>query len=207
MRFHATYLLLIPSHTVPFSNQELTFILAFDRLVNIPISDSSAPPLPRTHARTRTHTHTHPRSEPNKTKKNCFLTFHMSGWCQTLLLDSQKSLLFLCKREVLSRRECFRTWIYLEMTQLFSTRSSLSLAQDRNSGNQNTWRNDCMFSSVQWLSRVWLFGTPWPAGRWASVSITNSRGLLKLMSIESVMPSNHLSLCRPLLLCLQSRLS
>lgn len=209
MRFHATYLLLIPSHTFPFSNQELTFILAFDRLVNIPISDSSAPPLPRTHARTRTHTHTHthPRSEPNKTKKNCFLTFHMSGWCQTLLLDSQKSLLFLCKREVLSRRECFRTLIYLEMTQLFSTLSSLSLAQDRNSGNQNTWRNDCMFSSVQWLSRVWLFGTPWPAGRWASVSITNSRGLLKLMSIESVMPSNHLSLCRPLLLCLQSRLS
>lgn len=205
MRFHATYLLLIPSHTFPFSNQELTFILAFDRLVNIPISDSSAPPLPRTHA--HTHTHTHPRSEPNKTKKNCFLTFHMSGWCQTLLLDSQKSLLFLCKREVLSRRECFRTWIYLEMTQLFSTLSSLSLAQDRNSGNQNTWRNDCMFSSVQWLSRVWLFGTPWPAGRWASVSITNSRGLLKLMSIESVMPSNHLSLCRPLLLCLQSRLS
>jgi len=156
MRFHATYLLLIPSHTFPFSNQELTFILAFDRLVNIPISDSSAPPLPRTHAHTHTHTHTHthPRSEPNKTKKNCFLTFHMSGWCQTLLLDSQKSLLFLCKREVLSRRECFRTLIYLEMTQLFSTLSSLSLAQDRNSGNQNTWRNDCMFSSVQWLSRV-----------------------------------------------------
>lgn len=202
MRFHATYLLLIPSHTFPFSNQELTFILAFDRLVNIPISDSSAPPLPRTH----THTHT-PKIRTKQNKKNCFLTFHMSGWCQTLLLDSQKSLLFLCKREVLSRRECFRTLIYLEMTQLFSTLSSLSLAQDRNSGNQNTWRNDCMFSSVQWLSRVWLFGTPWPAGRWASVSITNSRGLLKLMSIESVMPSNHLSLCRPLLLCLQSRLS
>ena len=159
MRFHATYLLLIPSHTFPFSNQELTFILAFDRLVNIPISDSSAPPRPspaRTHALTHTHTHTHtpPRSEPNKTKKNCFLTFHMSGWCQTLLLDSQKSLLFLCKREVLSRRECFRTLIYLEMTQLFSTLSSLSLAQDRNSGNQNTWRNDCKFSSVQLLSRV-----------------------------------------------------
>ena len=204
MRFHATYLLLIPSHTFPFSNQELTFILAFDRLVNIPISDSSAPPPPRTH----THTHTHtPKIRTKQNKKNCFLTFHMSGWCQTLLLDSQKSLLFLCKREVLSRRECFRTLIYLEMTQLFSTLSSLSLAQDRNSGNQNTWRNDCMFSSVQWLSRVWLFGTPWPAGRWASVSITNSRGLLKLMSIESVMPSNHLSLCRPLLLCLQSRLS
>lgn len=96
----------------------------------------------------------HPK-EQNKTKQNnCFLTFNMSGWCQTLFMESQKSLLFLCKREVLSRRECFRTLIYLEMTQLFSTLSSLSLAQDRNSGNQNTWRNDCMFSSVQWLSRV-----------------------------------------------------
>src|SRR5574337_294155 len=153
MRFHATYLLLIPSHTFPFSNQELTFILAFDRLVNIPISDSSAPPLPRTHARTRTHTHT-PKIRTKPNKKNCFLTFHMSGWCQKLLLDRQKSLLFLCKREVLSRRECFRTLIYLEMTHLFSTLSSLSLAQDRNSGNQNTWINECMFRSVQWLSRV-----------------------------------------------------
>src|SRR5574337_957150 len=78
--------------------------------------------------------------------------------------------------------------------------SALSIGKDRNSGNQNTWRKDCMFSSVQWLSRVCLFGTPWPAGRWASVSITNSRGLLKLMSIKSVMPSNHITLCRPLLL-------
>ena len=69
--------------------------------------------------------------------------------------------------------------------------------KDRNSGNQNTWRNDCKFSSVQLLSRVWLFGTPWPAGRQASVSITNSRGLLKLMSIESVMPSNHRTLVIP----------
>src|SRR5574337_1057773 len=109
-------------------------------------------PLPSP-ARTHTHTHTQDQNQ-TKQKKNCFLTFHMSGLCQTLLLDSQKSLLFLCKREVLSRRECFRTLIYLEMTQLFSTLSSLSLAQDRNSGNQNTWRNDCMFSSVQWLSRV-----------------------------------------------------
>ena len=57
-----------------------------------------------------------------------------------------------------------------------------------------------MFSSVQSLSRVRLFVTPWAAAHQASPSITNSRGLLKLMSIESVMPSNHLILCRPLLL-------
>ena len=56
------------------------------------------------------------------------------------------------------------------------------------------------FSSVQSLSRLQLFATPWTAARQASLSITNSQSLLKLMSIESVMPSNHLSLCCPLLL-------
>ena len=56
------------------------------------------------------------------------------------------------------------------------------------------------FSSVQSLSCVWLFVTPWTAAHQASMSITNSRSLLKLMSIESVMPSNHLIFCRPFLL-------
>ena len=56
------------------------------------------------------------------------------------------------------------------------------------------------FSSVQSLSRVWLFATPWIAARQASLSITNSQSLLKLMSFESVMPSSHLILCHPLLL-------
>ena len=54
-------------------------------------------------------------------------------------------------------------------------------------------------SSVQ-LSRVWLFSTAWTTTCQASLSITNSWSLLKLMSIESVMPSNHLILCHPLLL-------
>ena len=57
-----------------------------------------------------------------------------------------------------------------------------------------------MVSSVQLLSRVQLFATPWTAAHQASLSITNSRSLTKLLSIESVMPSNHLILCRPLLL-------
>ena len=56
------------------------------------------------------------------------------------------------------------------------------------------------FSLVQSLSRVWLFATPWTVAYQASLSITNSWSLLKLMSIESVMPSNHLTLCCPLLL-------
>ena len=56
------------------------------------------------------------------------------------------------------------------------------------------------FSSVQSLGCIWLFATPWTAARQASLSITNSQSLLKLTSIKSVMPSNHLILCRPLLL-------
>ena len=58
------------------------------------------------------------------------------------------------------------------------------------------------FSSVQPLSRVRLFVIPWTAALQPSLSITNSRSLFKLMSIELVMPSNHLILCRPLLLLL-----
>ena len=56
------------------------------------------------------------------------------------------------------------------------------------------------FSSVQSLHCVQLFATPWIAARQASLSITNSQSSLKLMTIESVMPSSHLILCRPLLL-------
>ena len=56
------------------------------------------------------------------------------------------------------------------------------------------------FSLVLSLSRVWLFATPWAAAHQASLSITNFWSLIKLMSIQSVMPSNHLNLCHPLLL-------
>ena len=56
------------------------------------------------------------------------------------------------------------------------------------------------FSSVHLLSHIQLFVTPWIAAHQASLSITNSRSSLRLMSIESVMPSSHLILCRPLLL-------
>ena len=60
------------------------------------------------------------------------------------------------------------------------------------------------FSSVQALSCVGLLAIPWTAARQASLSINNSQSLLKLMFILSAMPSNHLILCHPLLLCLQS---
>ena len=58
----------------------------------------------------------------------------------------------------------------------------------------------CVYIPVHMVSHVQLFATPWTAARQASLCITNSRSLLKLMSIESVMQSNHLIVCHPLLL-------
>ena len=62
------------------------------------------------------------------------------------------------------------------------------------------WPHSVQLSSVQSLSPVWLFVTPWITAHQASLSITNSQSSLKLMSIKSVMPSSHLILCHPLLL-------
>ena len=67
---------------------------------------------------------------------------------------------------------------------------------------RRAWQVTVLF--VQSLSRIWLFVTPWTAARQASVSFTIFQSLLKLMSIESAMPSNHLILCCPLLLLLKS---
>ena len=78
------------------------------------------------------------------------------------------------------------TWLYHSFSFPFTSISTYALFQ--------------FFSSVHLLSHVRLLATPWTTARQASLSITNSRNLLKLMSIESVMPSNHLILCRPLLL-------
>ena len=63
----------------------------------------------------------------------------------------------------------------------------------------NPWRME-LLSSVQLLSRVWFFATPWITAHQNSLSVTNSQSSLKLISIESVMPASHLILCRPLLL-------
>ena len=70
--------------------------------------------------------------------------------------------------------------------------------------NQTELLSHTMFSSVQSLSHVWLFVTPWTVAHQAPLYITNSWSLLKLMSITSVMPSNHLILCRPFSSHLQS---
>ena len=64
---------------------------------------------------------------------------------------------------------------------------------------QHTHQPHCLFQSIQSLSHVLLFVTPWTAERQASLAFSNSQSLLKLMSIESVILSNHLALCYPLL--------
>ena len=69
-----------------------------------------------------------------------------------------------------------------------------------NSDNHTLYVRKIFFSSVQSLSHVRLFAIPWTSAHQASVSITNSQSPSKLMSIELVMPSNHLIFCRPLLL-------
>ena len=85
----------------------------------------------------------------------------------------------------------FKNKMFLK--QLFC-RSIMNNGKTINPSNLN------QFSSVQSLSRIWLFATPWIAARQASLSITISRSSLRLMSIQSVMPSSHLIFCRPLLL-------
>ena len=79
-----------------------------------------------------------------------------------------------------------------------SLKSRLTLCATVNCGTPGFLVLHCL--PVQSLSPVWLFATPWTGAHQASLSITNSWSLLKLMSFESVMPSNHLILCRPLLL-------
>ena len=76
----------------------------------------------------------------------------------------------------------------------------LVVGNEKKVGSQVPWKLLIQFSSVQLLSRVQLFAIPWTAAHQASLSITSSQSLLKLMSVELVIPSNHLILCCPLLL-------
>ena len=93
--------------------------------------------------------------------------------------------------------EVVQDWLYFEWSaEMLCQRGKEGW--DRNDKSRVTLM--VQFSSVQSLSHVRLFLTPWTAVRQASLSITNTRSLPKLMSIESVMPSNHLILCCPLLL-------
>ena len=105
---------------------------------------------------------------------------------------------YLKMEEMLGRNHCVCRFIfYKNLHWYFSlTRENLNI------GTYKLFIYMCsvQLSPVQSLTRVWLFAIPWIAARQAYVSITNSRSSLRLMAIESVMPSSHLILCRPLLL-------
>ena len=90
-------------------------------------------------------------------------------------------------------------WLLLWFIALFSSFLNTTIGITTLVHNDYTNYMYIQFSSVQSLSRVQLFVTPWIAARQASLSIINSQSSLKLTSIESVMPSSHLILCRPLL--------
>ena len=110
------------------------------------------------------------------------------------------NLLTLTQWEMIFKYMCIFKIIYNMLTSkkdLVLTNSTLKRKQTRIQGKQ---KYVCVSQSVQSLSRVRLFATPWIEAHQASLSITNSQSLPKLMSIESVMPSSHLILCHPLLL-------
>ena len=119
---------------------------------------------------------------------------HMLHGTETKNKKTTHIPIFLHKTE--NKPTIWPTWGYCP----YSRRTeSILIARDREFIPQRT-NPFIFFSSVQLLNRVRLFVTPWIAARQASLSITNSKSLPKLMSIESVMPSNHLILCHPLLL-------
>ena len=143
----------------------------------------------------------------------------LDGRCPTLFssLSSTPAVLWTCQAWDVPPRDTHRCTLFIQGSAKEPPSQSLSWhphiiipvshllfpflvsAHDPDTVQHTT----CLFillSSVQPLSRVWLFATPWTATHQASLSITNSQSLPKPMSIESVTPSNHLILCRPLLL-------
>ena len=110
---------------------------------------------------------------------------------------------FLGKLQMVARKSQLRTTALND-----SSEGHQWLWEDQSGSSYRNWEERVttwssawfQFNSVESLSRVWLFATPWIAARQATLSITNSRSLPKLTSIESVMPSSHLILCCSLLL-------
>ena len=113
-------------------------------------------------------------------------------------MNTQRNLLmwilklFRCIKKIEIKKSCFQSkpWCYLHGNVIIKKKMEYNCFT--------------LLCSVQSLSRVRLFATPWTVARQASLSITNFQSSPKLISIEWVMPSNHLILCRPLLLCPQS---
>ena len=115
------------------------------------------------------------------------------SWLNSKLLNTELTLLLVFLDSVIACLSVQLPWSIVAWYPLFNLQMKCFVSLLR-------FPLLVQFSSVQSLSRVRLFVTPWIAARQASLSITKSRSLLKLIPIESVMPSNYLILCRPLLL-------
>ena len=128
-----------------------------------------------------------------------FLHFYWKWYFTTIIITNPIALLLevtaVCIHHIrvfILRISCSHFLTAKHQTRIFSYTDFVR--------NQNAQGFQFQFSSVQSLSCVWLFATPWIAARQASLSITNSWSSPRLTSIESVMPSSHLILCHPLLL-------
>ena len=119
----------------------------------------------------------------------CSNSCPLSQWCY--LTISSSAALFFCLQS-------FPVSGSFPISQLFTSCGLKYWNFSISTSNEHSGLIFFQFSSVQLLSCVWPFATPWTVAYQASLSITNSWSLLKLMSIESVMPSNHLILCHPL---------
>ena len=112
-------------------------------------------------------------------------TEHELNWIWTDFIDMNIDFIDMNMNHWTEHELILLTWILILLTWIWMNSAELNW----------TW-----ISSVQSLIRVWLFATPWTGALQVSLAITNSWSLPKFMSIESVIPSNHLILCRPLLL-------
>ena len=132
-----------------------------------------------------------------------YLEKHWNNWLKHLLLLTGTKLLPRCESGCIylfSKITCMRTSSLTCPEQFFrAIWEAVSGGYAPQYVPKQNWNSQLsvQFSSVQSLSRVWLFATPWTAARQASLSITNFQSLLKLVSIELVMPSNHLILSSP----------
>ena len=125
----------------------------------------------------------------------CFL--ELQNHCRWWLQHEIKRCMLLGRKSMTNLDSILKSRDITLVKGLYSQSYSFSISHVRIW--ELNYKEDSV-SSVQSFSHVRLFATPWTAACQASLSITNSRSLLKLMSVESVMPSNHLILCRPLLL-------
>ena len=122
-------------------------------------------------------------------------------WPKSLLLQETKSVQCYRKTRTIVLANPLSTFNFFSyIFASFTYFPLLCILKKFKSMGKLKWWFLYSFSSVQSLSRVWLFATPWMTARQASLSITNARSSLRLMSIELVMPSSHLILCCPLLL-------